>query len=151
MKFTCYTQDIRDALKFAVKCAATKKPDIQILIAARLTADDGKLTIATTDFNLGALVALPVNIAENGSCAVNAKFLLDVVSKFDNDTVTFDDASGRLNVQSGATSFNISVFDADDFPTPKFGKARSPSTKALTARFLPPCIWNLISTVPTRF
>ena len=59
MKFTCYTQDIRDALKFAVKCAATK-PIIQILSAVKLTAGDGNLTLETTDNTSAAQVAIPV-------------------------------------------------------------------------------------------
>ena len=119
MKFTCYTQDIRDALKFAVKCAATK-PIIQILSAVKLTADDGKLTLETTDNTSAAQVAIPVNAEETGSAAVDAKFLFNVICKLDGDTITFDDASGMLGIQSEGAHFNLNTFNADDYPKTNF-------------------------------
>lgn len=119
MRFTAYTNDIRDALKIVGKCA-DPRPQTPILAAVKLDAADGKLTLTANKFSVAAQIHLPVNCEQPGSVAVEAKLLGEVIGKLGGDTVVFDYANGLLGVHSERTDFKLRTFEVNDFPTPNF-------------------------------
>ena len=124
MKFTVYKNDIRDAIKLVAKCAAIK-PMTPILSSVKITADNGKITLEATDFDLAAQAVIPANVEIDGAACVEARYLLEIVLKLPDDTVTFQPNDKFLEVTSGGAHFNLLTFDAADYPSPKFPTEKS--------------------------
>ena len=123
MKFACYTKDLLDDLKNVAKCAAVK-PQTPILSAVKITADDEhkRLILEATDFNVAAQAIIPANIEVGGTVCINARYLLEVISKLEDEVVTFTLEGNALRVDCGGSKFNLLTFDAKDFLTPKFAE-----------------------------
>lgn len=123
MKFACYTKDLLDDLKNVAKCA-DPKPQTPILSAVKITADDERkrLVLEATNFRVAAQVFIPANIEAGGAVCVNARYLLEVVSKLTEEVVTFTLEGNALNVDCAGSHFQLLTFDAQEFPTPKFAE-----------------------------
>lgn len=119
MKFSVYTIDIRDALKSVVKCADVKN-NTPILSTVKITAEDGKLTLAATDYNVAALVVVPANVEASGSVCVKAKYLFDVIGKMPEDVTTFTADENSCEITSGGALFTVLVFNPQEYPRINF-------------------------------
>lgn len=119
MKFSVYTRDLLDALKPVVKCAAIK-PMTPILTAVKITADDRNITFEATDHNVAASSKIPANVETDGAVCVNARYLLEVVNKLPGEVTTFFAAEKFLEVTSEGSTFDLLIFNVQDFPTPRF-------------------------------
>ena len=123
MKFACYTKDLLDDLKNVAKCA-DPKPMTPILSAVKITADDEhkRLILEATNFKVAAQAIIPANIEVGGAVCVNARYLLEVVSKLTDEVVTFTLEGNALHVDCAGSHFQLLTFDAKEFPTPKFAE-----------------------------
>lgn len=121
MKFACYTQDLIADLKNVAKCA-DPKPMTPILSAVKITADDEhkRLILEATNFKVAAQVFIPANIEVGGTVCVNARYLLEIISKLTDEVVTFTGEGTSLNVDCGGSHFQLLTFDPKEFPSPKF-------------------------------
>lgn len=135
MRFTCYTDDIRDALKFVVKCADPKS-NTPILSTVKIFADNGHVTFETTDFATAAQVVLPAKVEHSGDVCVNAKLFADIVLKAAENTITFSTEANQLQLRSGASKFELHTFDADEFPTMTFDSDNAVCVRAAVLKTL---------------
>lgn len=119
MKFSVYTNDIREALKPVVKCAAAK-PMTPILAGVKIVAEGGDVSLAATDFNVAALTKIPANVEVEGEVCVSAKYLFSAINKITDDVTTFFATENSLEVSSGGSKFTLLVFDPKDFPRIEF-------------------------------
>lgn len=121
MKLSVYKNDFLDALKTVVKFAAVK-PMTPILAGVKISADDNTLTLNTVDFQQGvaAQAVLPAHVEVPGEACVVAKYLLEVVSKLDEEVVTFTHDEKTLHIEAGSTKLDVLTFNAQDFPSTEF-------------------------------
>ena len=123
MKFACYTKDLIADLKNVAKCA-DPKPMTPILSAVKITADEERkrLVLEATNFKVAAQAIIPANVEVGGAVCVNARYLLEVVSKLEDEVVTFTLEGNALRVDCAGSHFQLLTFDAKEFPTPKFAE-----------------------------
>ena len=100
-----------------------KKTTMPILSHVLLEAKkDGKLQVSATDLDLSVSSVHDAEVSKEGTVAVPAKSLYDIVRALpENDVVLKKSGNNYLEVKSGAAEFKIVGLPAEDFPAlPKF-------------------------------
>ncbi len=107
-----------------VQSVVERRNTIPILSNVLLTADDGALTMATTDMDLEIHESVAAQIDMPGATTVPAHTLHDIVRKLpDQSDVELDLADGGniMTVKAGRSMFRLSCLPVADFP--ELGKA----------------------------
>ena len=95
-----------------------RRNTMPILANVKLSAENGKLSIAATDLEVSLLGEAEANVKTPGNTTVDAKVLYDIVREAPADTITLNLAKGqRLEIQSGQSKFKINGTSADEFPS----------------------------------
>lgn len=120
MQFTFYNNDLLEVLNTAAKITDAN-PMSPILGAVLLEFNDNQLRVTTNTVAASISIIIPASTPENqpAAVAVNAKNLQAIVAKMPDDTsvITLDD--NKFNIRSGNASFDLTTFDANDFPKPQ--------------------------------
>ena len=115
MKFTCEKALLVSAISVTSRTVAQKStiPCLEgILIRAGLS-------IQLTGFNLetGITVHVGAQVQEAGACVMPARLFFDIVRKLPDDEVSISvDKDFKVSIRGGASSFQITAMDADDYP-----------------------------------
>ena len=115
MKFTCEKALLVSAISLASRTVSSKST-ISCLEGILLRAGVG---IQLTGFNLetGITVRVGANVQEAGSCVMPARLFFDIIRKLPDEEVTIEvDAKYAVKIRGGASSFQITAMDADDYP-----------------------------------
>ena len=89
-----------------------------ILANVKLTAEDGKLTVAATDLEVSLVGEAECSVKTPGSITVDAKKIYEIVKEFPNDLVTVSLAKGlRLDIQCGKNATKLNGTSAEEFPS----------------------------------
>lgn len=115
MKLSCLRGELKQALSI-VSRAANPKSMLPICSAILLTTDEGRLRLAATNLTMGITVSLGAKIIEDGSAAVPAKLLSDVISTLSEETVSMEVSKQTLNLRCGAFKTSIKGYDPTNFP-----------------------------------
>ena len=118
MKFSCYKNDITNALKFVIKAVAPK-PQTPILGGIYLRAENNILELQANNYQLGIIAKIPVNTEISGATVVSGKRLSDFLNKIGGEVVTFDDSDNILTIKNGNAVVELLVMKPDDFPKVK--------------------------------
>ena len=141
MKFSCYKNDLTEALQFAIRAVAVK-PMTPILAGIYLRADGSMLEIQANNFSTGIITRIPVNTESPGEVVVSGKRFQEFVRNMPDDTITFSDVDNMLVIESGGASVELLTMQASDFPKVKTPdtdhsfKIRTTALKMMRARFL---------------
>ena len=122
MKFSCYKNDLTEALQFAIRAVAVK-PMTPILAGIYLRADGSMLEIQANNFSTGIITRIPVNTEAPGEVVVSGKRFQEFVRNMPDDTITFSDEDNMLVIESGGASVELLTMQASDFP-----KVKTPDT-----------------------
>ena len=93
---------------------------IPILTHVLVQARSGAVHLRSTDLEREASEVVPADVAQDGSVAVPARMLLDIVKKQPSEAdidVSYDAEKGRISVKSGKSRFAMQTLPADDFPS----------------------------------
>ncbi|MBP9753344.1 MAG: DNA polymerase III subunit beta [Proteobacteria bacterium] len=96
-----------------------KKTTVPILSHLLLKAEDNKITLISTDFDLSLVEEIPAKIDVNGSVCVQAHILFDIVRKLSERSLIEIEAnpnSNQIIIRSGRSKFELSYIMADEFP-----------------------------------
>jgi DNA polymerase-3 subunit beta len=96
-----------------------KKHTIDILANLVLTAEEGFLTIRSTDLNMEAIETIPAMVTAPGEITVPADKLHDIVRNSDAGAqieLRMTDEDERLRVKSGRSNFKLPTRSSADFP-----------------------------------
>ena len=102
-----------------VQRAASNRDTVPGLSGTLITAKDDSLILQATDLDMGIRkIIQPVNIVQEGTVLVNAKYFADLVRYLSDDevTITLDEANSKLNVLSGLSSSFLNLYNPEDFP-----------------------------------
>ena len=117
MKFSCYKNDLIDALKLVGKAVAAK-PQTPILSGIYLNAQGNQVELQANNFSLGITAKIPAHVETEGEVVVSGKRLADFVKGMPDDTITFsnEDNQNSLAITSGGANVDLLTMHAEDFP-----------------------------------
>ena len=125
MKFTCYRNDVLDALQVAIRSVAIK-PMTPILSGVYMRADGRYLEMQANNFSTGVIIKVPVNTEEPGEVVLTGKKFMDIVRNLPDDTITMygNDAATTFSLDSGGAHVDLLTMPAVEFP-----KVKTPDTE----------------------
>ena len=115
MKFTCEKALLVSAISVAGRTVSPKS-SIPCLEGILLRAGVG---VQMTGFNLetGITVKVAADVKEAGVCVMPARLFFDIIRKLPDEEVTIEvDNKLQVSIRGGASSFQISAMDAEDYP-----------------------------------
>lgn len=122
MKFSCYKNDLTEALQFVIRAVAVK-PMTPILAGIYLRAEGSMLELQANNFSTGIVTRIPVNTEVAGEVVVSGKRFQEFIRNMPDDTITFQDEGNALMIESGGASVELLTMTASDFP-----KVKTPET-----------------------
>ncbi len=115
MKFKCDRDELSNALQ-TVQRAVSSRPGIPALTGVLLTAAGEQLTLATTDLEVSARLAVPVQIQAEGVALVPARLLADMVKSFEQAPVEFQAENNLARIACSNYEGTLRCLPAEDFP-----------------------------------
>jgi DNA polymerase-3 subunit beta len=79
-------------------------------------ADDGTLTLTTTDLEVSARLSIGVQVQEAGTALVPARLLTDTVKSLSEAPVDFETDQSQAHIRCAAYEGALRLLPADDFP-----------------------------------
>ena len=124
MKFSCYKDDLNEALLLVSKSVAVK-PMTPILAGIYLKAEDSLIELQANNFLTGIIMRISANVEVPGEVVVSGKRLQDFIRSMPDNTITFskEDGNNTLNIESGGAKVGLLMMDANDFPKVKTPEA----------------------------
>lgn len=120
MKFTAIKENLVSALSLVQKAMNTKNT-IPILSGIHLKAEQGLLTLTTTDSDLRIVASVPVEVIEPGETVVQGKGFTDLVRRLPDTRIVFDHTSqngeDKMTIQYGDASAKMNGWPGIDYPT----------------------------------
>ena len=91
---------------------------VLVLGGIQLRADDGRLSLAATDMELSLRSSLEADVLGEGEVVVPGRLLLDVARALPEPEVALEYLPDEsvLSITSGAASYRIHTYSAEDFP-----------------------------------
>ena len=102
-----------------VQSAVEKRNTIPILSNVMMKAEDGVLSLATTDMDMEINEAVAATVSDAGSTTVPAATLFDIVKKLPDDSqvdMSVDYAGNQMIFKAGRSNFNLACLPVADFP-----------------------------------
>ena len=116
MKFRCDRDDLSEALQI-VQRGVSSRPGIPALTGVLLeSADDGTLTLTTTDLEVSARLSIAVQVQEAGTALVPARLLADTVKSLSEAPVDFETDQSQAHIRCAAYEGALRLLPVDDFP-----------------------------------
>ena len=118
-----------------VQSVVERRNTIPILSNVMFKAEDGQLSMTTTDMDLEINESVAANVSEPGSTTAPAHTLHDIVRKFpDGVDVELDlNAEGtQMTVKAGRSKFQLSCLPITDFP--EIGAGELPTSFSIPAK-----------------
>ncbi|MEM9469276.1 MAG: DNA polymerase III subunit beta [Pseudomonadota bacterium] len=102
-----------------VQSAVEKRNTIPILANVMMKAEDGVLSLATTDMDMEINEAVAAQVIEPGNTTVPAATLFDIVKKLPDDAqveLLLDDDGNQMTIKAGRSNFKLACLPVADFP-----------------------------------
>ncbi len=116
MKFTISKSDIRNVLS-KVQGLTGRKTNLAITETVLLKAGSSGVTIIATDLETGFEGLYPAEVGTEGTVAVNAKKLYEIVRDFPSDEILLSEVENRwIEIGNGNIEYHIVGMDPEDFP-----------------------------------
>ena len=117
LRATCARSDLAEALGVVSRGVSTRGA-VQVLSGIHLQAEDGKLTLASTDMEISLRAAVRGDVSGDGAVVVPGRLLSDLTRLLPDESVTLvhEEGEGILSVTSGSHASKLNVFSAEDFP-----------------------------------
>lgn len=116
MKFICLRNTLIDAITNVSK-AVSDRTNIPSLEGIRFRLEDSVLELTGYDLELGIRTSIAVRSEDNGDFVANAKLLLDIVRRMEEDDILIEVLDNmQINISSGKAHTSIFGTSASDFP-----------------------------------
>jgi DNA polymerase-3 subunit beta len=116
VKFRCDRDALSEALQ-TVQRGVSSRPGIPALTGVLLeAAEEGRLTLTTTDLEVSARLAIDVQAQEAGVALVPARLLGDTVKSLSNAPVEFETDQSQARLRCAAYEGTLRLLPAEDFP-----------------------------------
>ena len=115
MKLTCDKNEFQELIILAER-NSSKNPSLPILSAILLKAEKNKLTIISTNLEVGFEAYLPVKITKDGEAAVSGRVLLSLLSSMPEEPILLEKLENTLKISSKNSSTTIKCLPHEEFP-----------------------------------
>ncbi len=116
MNFTVSKKDFFEALQKVIG-VVPQKTTISILTCILLDLREGKLFLTGTDLEISITTSLDVASSVDGSVAIPAKILLEIVRELPDVPLTiFSDAENKVTIKTDKGEYKLSTQPREDFP-----------------------------------
>jgi len=134
MKFTV-NRDVLIKELAKVQGVGERKSTVPILANALISAEAGKVSMLSTNMEVGILTHVEVDVIEKGKTTASAKLLYDVCREMPEGTLDVETDEVFLKVRCGRSESKIVTLPASDFPkVPLPGK--TPKTTIESAKLI---------------
>lgn len=104
-------------LLYLTNTIVEKKNTMPILANVKLTAENGRISVAATDLEVSLTGEAPANINTPGNITVDAKVLYDIIRELPHSEISINVAKRqRLDIESGQSRFKINGTSSDEYP-----------------------------------
>lgn len=115
MKITADASALAKALSIVGRAAA-RNPTRPILSSVLFRAEGGALTLSATDGTLSITLACRVKVDEEGTAALPARVLTEIVKSLPAGEITISAEGSHTALTAGQSSYTLRAYDASDFP-----------------------------------
>lgn len=118
-----------------VQSVVERRNTIPILSNVLMKAEDGVLSLATTDMDLEINESVAAEVKEGGSTTVPAHTLHDIVRKLPDGSdveLTMNSEGTQMSVKAGRSQFKLSCLPTTDFP--EIGAGELPTSFSIPAK-----------------
>src|SRR6185436_1027488 len=117
LRITCSKDELVQGLTLVGR-AVSSRTAIQILSGILLEAREGELRRAATDMELSLRAAVPARVEGDGAVVLPGRTLVDIARLLPGDDVTIEHraAESVVHLDSGAASYTLHTYNAEDFP-----------------------------------
>jgi DNA polymerase III subunit beta len=125
VKFRCDRDALSEALQ-TVQRAVSARPGIPALTGVLLeAADEGSLTLTTTDLEVSARLTTDVQVTEPGTVLVPARLLADTVKSLSDAPVEVEADQAQARIRCAAYEGSLRLLPVEDFPRRRDSPRRS--------------------------
>jgi DNA polymerase-3 subunit beta len=130
LKISILQENLAQGVSTAARSASTKA-SLPILSHLLLSTDQGRLKISATNLEIGVNVWVGAKVTKEGSIAVPARILQELVQSLPPGKLELDATDGGLHLSSGSAEANLAGIAGTEFPAiPKFPKTGAVSFPA---------------------
>jgi DNA polymerase III subunit beta len=117
LKLTTKREDLVSKLSIVSRAVSTRAAT-QALSGVLLTAQDGRVTLAATDLDLGLETTLDAQVEDEGSILLPGRLFAEIARSLADPNVEIEarEAEHDVEIRSGGSSFHLRVLPAEDFP-----------------------------------
>lgn len=120
MRITCAKDKLNHAVQTVQKAVAAKAT-LPILSGIYLAAQDGKLQLQATDYEIGISCTIDAQVAIPGRIVLSGRYFQELVKRLPGDTVELACSSEdrTIKITAGSSEFNLLSLPAEEFPVLK--------------------------------
>lgn len=115
MKFSINQSELHNALSVVVK-GSSARSTLSILAGVYIKAEDGLVTLQTTNLELSIRMSVPALVEEKGETVVPAKLFTDIVKSLPDMAVRIEAEDMAATVFCDSTTFSLKALNPLDFP-----------------------------------
>ena len=115
MKVTFLSDNLQKKLSF-LNHAVSSRGQLAILSNFLFEAKNGKLTISSTDLEIGISSSIPVNVEKEGKVTIPAKNFSDLISNLGSQKITLTLEGETLSLTGEKIKASFQTMSAEDFP-----------------------------------
>jgi len=116
MKFTINKSDIRNVLS-KVQGLTGRRTNLAISESVLIKTTEAGITLTATDLETGFEGFYPASVETEGTIAINAKKLYEIVRDFPSDEILINEVDNRwIKIGNQSIEYNIVGMNPDDFP-----------------------------------
>ncbi|HXS14736.1 MAG TPA: DNA polymerase III subunit beta [Candidatus Saccharimonadales bacterium] len=115
MKVTLLSENLQKKLSLA-NHAISSRNQLPILAHVLLETKEGKLSLSSTDLEIGIETTVPCQVDEDGATTVPAKLFLEIVNSLPQDKIILETKDGTLHIISKRTKSVLQTTPKDEFP-----------------------------------
>jgi DNA polymerase-3 subunit beta len=117
LKAVCSKDELAQMLGVVSRGVSTRT-SVQILAGIKLQIEEGQLGLSATDMEISLRASVTAQVEGDGAVVVPGRLFVDIVRLLPAADVELEYRSeqGQIHVSSGAASYDIHTFNAEDFP-----------------------------------
>lgn len=115
MKFEIEQRELLKHINIAQK-AISSRTTLPILEGILFEVEDNKLTLKSTDLELGIKTSTDCMVEEEGKIVINSTMIGNIVRKLPDSTIKFNITGENIQIRCANSEFNLIGFDSYDYP-----------------------------------
>ena len=148
MKLNCNKNDLYKLISLAER-STSKNPTLPILSSILFRASKNKLSIISTNLEVGFEGNLSARVEEEGDVLPPSKTILSILYSIPDEDISLETSDNNLKIKSKTSTLNIKCFPLEEFPV--VPKVKKENYFTIPGEILTGAIKNTISATATTY